>query len=203
MPIFQADLAALGNSTAPVGNVLWISPGANPDSTQGQGLVAYSGSTATQTTKTTLQSSEPTATYGQAVTLTATVSATSGLGTPSGSVAFLENGVKVGTATLSDGRATFAAKGLNVGSQDFTAVYEGTTGFEGSTSPVLLQKVTKAATKVALKSSVTAPVFGEQVTLTAKISVVAPAPLSRTAPLLSRTGPRSWGQPRLPTAWPP
>ncbi len=27
-PIFQADLAALGNSTAPVGNVLWISPGA-------------------------------------------------------------------------------------------------------------------------------------------------------------------------------
>ncbi len=82
--------------------------------------------------------------------------------------------MKVGTATLSDGRATFAAKGLNVGSQDFTAVYEGTTGFEGSTSPVLLQKVTKAATKVALKSSVTAPVFGEQVTLTAKISVVAP-----------------------------
>jgi hypothetical protein len=34
---------ALGTNTAPVGNVLWISPGANPDKSTGQALVALPG----------------------------------------------------------------------------------------------------------------------------------------------------------------
>jgi hypothetical protein len=44
-PIYQADLAALGNNAAPVGTVAWISPGANPysPSSEGQGLVALTG----------------------------------------------------------------------------------------------------------------------------------------------------------------
>jgi hypothetical protein len=39
-PIYLADLAALGNNSAPVNTVAWINPGANPDTTPGQGLVA-------------------------------------------------------------------------------------------------------------------------------------------------------------------
>jgi hypothetical protein len=39
-PIYKAELAALGNNTAPVSSVFWIEPGANPDSSPGQGLVA-------------------------------------------------------------------------------------------------------------------------------------------------------------------
>jgi hypothetical protein len=42
-PLYQADLAALGNNTAPVSAVAWISPGSNPDSSPGQGLVALTG----------------------------------------------------------------------------------------------------------------------------------------------------------------
>jgi hypothetical protein len=42
-PLYQADLTALGNHTAPVSAVSWISPGANPDGTQGQALVAVLG----------------------------------------------------------------------------------------------------------------------------------------------------------------
>ena len=49
---YQADLAALGNNTAPVGSVLWISPGSSVNTTQGQGVVATtltaSGSTMQQ-----------------------------------------------------------------------------------------------------------------------------------------------------------
>src|SRR5262249_50430597 len=41
--VYKADLAALGSNTAPVGNVVWISPGTNPDNTQVQGLVVLSG----------------------------------------------------------------------------------------------------------------------------------------------------------------
>ncbi len=42
-PYYKADLAALGSNTAPVSAVTWISPGANPDGTQGQALVALTG----------------------------------------------------------------------------------------------------------------------------------------------------------------
>src|SRR5262249_50272474 len=42
---YQADLAALGNNTAPVNRVSWISPGPNPGlpPSEGQGLVALAG----------------------------------------------------------------------------------------------------------------------------------------------------------------
>jgi hypothetical protein len=38
-PIYVADLAALGINTAPINGAVWISPGANSDSSQAQGLV--------------------------------------------------------------------------------------------------------------------------------------------------------------------
>jgi hypothetical protein len=47
-PMYTADLAALGNNTAPVGSVVWISPGTNPGphpvSPHGQALVAVQAS---------------------------------------------------------------------------------------------------------------------------------------------------------------
>jgi hypothetical protein len=43
-PLYQADLAALGNNAAPVSAVVWISLGANPDmASEGQGLVVLLG----------------------------------------------------------------------------------------------------------------------------------------------------------------
>ena len=42
--VYKADFAALGSKNRrPVGNVVWISPGTNSDTTQAQGLVALSG----------------------------------------------------------------------------------------------------------------------------------------------------------------
>jgi predicted chitinase len=39
-PIYKSYLTALGSNTAPLSALVWISPGANPDNTRGQSLVA-------------------------------------------------------------------------------------------------------------------------------------------------------------------
>jgi hypothetical protein len=54
---YQADLAALGNNTAPVGNVLWITPEA--DTGQAQGLVALPQPASTPTPTSTPTPSTP------------------------------------------------------------------------------------------------------------------------------------------------
>jgi hypothetical protein len=173
-PIYQSDLAALGKNTAPVSSVRWIDPGLNPDSSQGQYLAAITNQTSTQATRTTLQSSLSTATYGQPVTLTATVAPTSGSGTPTGSVTFKDGTVTLGTATLSGGKATFTTNQLGAGSHSLTAVYGGSTTYAGSTSAALTETIHQATTQVSLTSSGTSAVYGQTVTLTAKVNVIAP-----------------------------
>ena len=57
----------------------------------------------------------------QTVALTATVSGHS----PTGSVSFYDNGVLIGTATVTNGTATLTTGALNFGSHNFTATYSG------------------------------------------------------------------------------
>ncbi|MFJ7198579.1 MULTISPECIES: Ig-like domain-containing protein [unclassified Streptomyces] len=47
----------------------------------------------------------------------------------------------MGTGTLSGGVATFTTSALSVGSHSMTAVYGGSTSYNGSTSPVVTQTV--------------------------------------------------------------
>lgn len=107
-------------------------------------------------------------TYGQSVTLTATVSqATSGLPTPTGTVTFMDGSMSIGAGQLNaSGVATFATaipnqrgggSPLSVGTHTITAVYGGDSNFSGSTSAAIDQQVTAALPEIA----VTPPSFND------------------------------------------
>lgn len=95
---------------------------------------------------TTLASNTNPSTFGQAVTLTASVSGQFG-GVASGSVTFNLNNAalgtvpQLGTATLSGGVASLTTAALPVGSYVITAVYGGSAIFTGSTSDAVSQVV--------------------------------------------------------------
>jgi hypothetical protein len=136
---------------------------------------ALGGATGTgPTSATTLATSLATSTYGQSITLTATVAAATGTGTPTGTVTFKDGATVLGTATLSSGKATLATAQLRAGSHSITAVYAGNSTFAGSTSATVAETVKKAATTTTLTASASTAVFGQAITLTAKVAVVAP-----------------------------
>jgi hypothetical protein len=74
-----------------------------------------------------------------AVTFSATVS--SAVGTPTGTVSFLDGTTALGSGTLIGGGATFTTSTLSAGSHQITAVYSGDTNFVTLTSASLTENV--------------------------------------------------------------
>lgn len=149
------------------------------DASNGSAQLTLSGNgSTTAATTTTLTITSPASGapfFGQPITLTATVAASSG--TLTGSVTLLVDGVQTGVASLnSEGVATFQlAGGLTGGSHSLMAIYNGTSAFNGSVSSLLAVAVAKAPTVTTL--TVTPPytdplsaVSGNTVSLTAEIS---------------------------------
>ena len=77
--------------------------------------------------------STPSIAFGLNVTMTATVASTTS-GVPTGTVKFLDNGSLIGTATLSNGVATYTTAGLSVGTHVIVPVYSGDTDFSANTA---------------------------------------------------------------------
>jgi Bacterial Ig-like domain (group 3) len=127
-----------------------------------------------QSSTTTLTSSPNPSVFGQAVTFTATVAASSGTGTPTGTVSFMEGATTLGTGTLSSGVATFSTSTLAVGTQSITAVYGGDTTFATSTSTAVSQVVNQSGTTTALVSSLNPSTSGASVTFTATVAATTP-----------------------------
>jgi Tfp pilus assembly protein PilV len=126
-------------------------------------------------TTTTLTSSTNPSVYGQAVTFTATVVATSpGAGTPTGTVTFKNGSTTLGTGTLSGGVATYTTGALAIGTLSITAVYGGDTNFTTSTSSALSQVVNKASTTTTLTPSANPSVWGQPVMFTATVAAASP-----------------------------
>jgi len=124
---------------------------------------------------TTVSATPTSAVYGQAVSLQATVTGTSGGATPTGTVEFLNGTTSLGTQTLSSGVATLAVTSLPVATNSITAVYQGDTNYGSSTStPAVTVTVAKASTTSTVTFSPSTPVFGQSVTLTATIAAVSP-----------------------------
>ena len=119
-------------------------------------------------TTTTISSSANPSSYGQSLTLTATVS--SATGTPTGTVSFQDGATAIGTATLTGTTASLTISTLTVGTHSITAVYSGDSSFASSSSSNLSQSVTKATTSVALTSSLNPAVIGQSVTFTATVT---------------------------------
>lgn len=124
-------------------------------------------SAALTATTTALQSASSTSTYGGPITLTATVSPEP----PNGEVVWFMSGkTLIGSQSLSDGSAQLTSTDTPVGSYSVTAVYPGDLSLSGSTSSAVSQKISKATTKTALKSSQNPSTFGQAVTFTATVS---------------------------------
>jgi sugar lactone lactonase YvrE len=142
--------------------------------------VVFTGAgTAATATTTVLAITSPTGTpsFGQSITLSATVAPSSGSGTPTGTAQLLVDGVIAGQETLSSGSvATFSLPlGLTGGSHSLQAVYLGTTSFAGSISLVKTVTVSTAPTTsvIAFTTPYTNPqsvVSGGSVTLTVSIN---------------------------------
>ena len=108
------------------------------------------------------------ASYGQAVSLKAVVTA-SVSGTPTGTVIFLRGGTTLGSASLSGGVATLSTSTLPVGSDSLSAVYAGATNYLGS-SGTAVETIDAAPTTTTLVSSVNPALYGQSVTLTATVA---------------------------------
>jgi Bacterial Ig-like domain (group 3)/Beta-propeller repeat/Protein of unknown function (DUF1573) len=129
-------------------------------------------------TTTSVTSSQNPSTFGQAVTLTATVvSGDTGLALPSptGAVTFLQGVATLGTGTLSGGVATLTTGSLAVGTLSITARYGGDANYLGSNSPKLSPVVNQANTTTVLSSSSNPSVAGQAVTFTAIVSANGPS----------------------------
>jgi hypothetical protein len=130
--------------------------------------------TVLQASKTTLQSSLATSTFGQTITLTAAVMPTTGSGTATGTVTFKDGTSVLGSATLSSGKATLTTALLTAGSHTLSVVFSGNPALAGSTSAALTQTVKSATTTASLTLSANPAVFGQPITLTARVRAVAP-----------------------------
>jgi len=109
-------------------------------------------------------------TFGQGVTLSATVSPASA----TGQVAFLDGATTIGSATLAGGVASLVTSDLATGVHSLTASYGGDGSHAPSLSPAIQQTVTQAATMTALASNPNPAIYLETVTFTAAVSVVPP-----------------------------
>lgn len=94
--------------------------------------VAYLQSVGTVTTTTTLASSLNPAAIGQGVTLTATVSAT--VGTPSGTIQFLDGTTNLGSMAYSGGSVQLGAAFSTTGTHILSANFLGNSTFSASTA---------------------------------------------------------------------
>ena len=91
---------------------------------------------------------------GTAVTFTVSVS--SSLGSPTGTVTFADGAAQLGTGTLSGGSATYTTSGLSAGSHSISAVYSGDSKFTPVTSAAFTQDVVTFTIAPASGSSSTA-----------------------------------------------
>jgi RHS repeat-associated protein len=144
-------------------------------------FIPSTSSTVTQTvnkasTATVVVSSTNPSVFGQSVTLTASVTTNSpGTGTPTGTVTFMDGATAIGTATLSAGGvATLMKSDFSVGTHNITAVYNGASKWNGSTSTAVAQVINKAATSISLATSANAAVYGQALTYTATVLVIGP-----------------------------
>lgn len=130
--------------------------------------VTQTVSASTISTTTALTSSLNPSSYGQQVTLSATVSPSSGA---TGTVTFMDGAAPLGTSSLNaSGVATFSTAALAVGTHSITAQYGGDGVHTGSASLPVSQIVNKAGTTITLTSSDNPSKSGRPVTFTATVS---------------------------------
>ncbi len=111
---------------------------------------------------------------GQVVTMTATVTAQDG-SLPTGTVMFESDGVSIGSMPLnSSGVAVLMYAGLGAGTDNLTAIYQGSATLAGSTSNTVMQVVNGLGSQTSVTSAPNPSTFGEAVTITATVGPAGP-----------------------------
>lgn len=117
------------------------------------------------------------ATWGQPVTLRATVAVAGSVTVPVGSVTFRDGAQVVGVAPVDEhGVATLVTTALDIGDRSLTASFAGASLLD-STSASLAYRVEPARTTIALSTDQPRSVFGESVTFTATVSPIGSGPV--------------------------
>jgi hypothetical protein len=144
------------------------------------------------TTATSVNLSPASAVFGQLVTLTATVTGTSG--TPTGTVTFSVDGNPFGSVSLSStGTAAVQTSTLSLGNHSITASYAGNGDFSSSTSSILVLSISQASTTTTLSNSPSSVIFGQPATLTATVAPVAPGAGTPTGSVIFLDGATALG----------
>jgi hypothetical protein len=109
--------------------------------------------------------------YGQAVTLTASVTASGGgAGTPTGAVTFSEGTTPLGASSLDNtGQASITITSLSAGSHNIAATYSSDGNFSSSSSTVS-QTVNKSPSTTSVTSTPNPSVYRQAVTLNASVA---------------------------------
>jgi hypothetical protein len=161
--------------------------------THGRGIWETQASGPINTTTAVLSSLNPSV-FGQTVTFTANVTPTTGSGTPTGTVQFLDGNNNLGApVTLSGGSAALPISTLGAGAHGITAVYSGDSNFVTSTGSLPTQTVNQAGTTTALASSVNPSNFSQSVTFTATVTVVPPGAGTPTGTVTFKDGSTTLG----------
>ncbi|HEX4951672.1 MAG TPA: MBG domain-containing protein, partial [Blastocatellia bacterium] len=95
----------------------------------------------------TLNTSATSVTYGQSVTLTASVNSINNIA-PTGTITFSAGSTTLGTGTISNGQATLSVNSLNAAQHSISAAYGGDTNYVGATSSATSVTVNKATLTV-------------------------------------------------------
>ena len=111
--------------------------------------------------------------YGQAVTFTATVTASYGSVPDGETVTFYDGAVEIGTNTTLGGVASFTTSSLKTGSHTIKAAYAGDPAFRKSRGTVT-QVVNRYSTSTILTSSLNPSIYGQAVTWTATVTSTGP-----------------------------
>jgi len=115
--------------------------------------------------------------HGELVTLTATTTVVPGGSSTAlslGTVTFWDGSNILGTSALTSGSARFSTRLLATGLHSLTATYSGATDVAPSSSDAVSQTVNPAQTLTTVQFSVNPSVFGQQVQLTAAVTVLPP-----------------------------
>ncbi|HSW23358.1 MAG TPA: Ig-like domain-containing protein, partial [Burkholderiaceae bacterium] len=168
----SGGVATLTVNNLPVGNAsLSAAYAGDAGNTASTSAVVAETVTAANVTRTAVDASSTSATYGTSVTFTATIS---GAGTPGGTVTFYNGATAIGTASVSSGQATLTIATLPVGTASVTASYSGDASHATSSAPAVAVAVTRAPTQLALASSAATAAYGVPVTLTATLTGASP-----------------------------
>jgi hypothetical protein len=154
-----------------------LAPGSHTLKAAYPGNSIYAASTSTPAhvtvaragTTTSLKASPTSATPGNPVLLTATVSSAGGPTLPGGTVEFFNGTTDLGPGTLAGGKATLTTSSLPIGTNQLTAAYAGDANFKTSTSPAVAVAIGQATTTTLVAAPTTAT-YGTTVELTATVT---------------------------------